>query len=131
MNDLNIKKAIAGGAVIWTIIVGGITYTVFPPAVDCKDTNCIVQVKVEQQTEYGKYNDAIYYTPDEWENKSTDEIKAEEQARVDNWINIIQNPAPVIEPTLEELQNAKVEMQNSCIQQIEQVNEQIKEAKTK
>lgn len=55
-----------------------------------------IKIDFERDTPYGTYRDALYlpddhvYTPEE--------IAAMEQERVDNWIYVMENPAPTPSP---------------------------------
>lgn len=52
----------------------------------------MIKVDFEFQTKYGKFSDAIWYPDDA--PMSDEEIEAEKQRRLNNWIAIIENPAP-------------------------------------
>ena len=72
-----------------------------------------VQVVYTKTTPYGDYTDAIYY-PDmaTYQSKKSDgTLETEKSLRIDNYLNAIQNPPPFVEPTKEELQAQKAELQ--------------------
>lgn len=50
-----------------------------------------VQIRFTVQTEYGEYSDALYYSLNDWDMISQDQIEAEKQTRVDNWVSYIVN----------------------------------------
>lgn len=52
----------------------------------------MIKVDFEFETQYGKYADAIWYSEDS--PMSEEELEAEKQRRLANWIAIIENPAP-------------------------------------
>ena len=77
-----------------------------------------IQVKIKEETSEGQYNDSIYYTLEQWATKTPDDIEADKKERVDNWLNIVRNPAPTIQPTKEELEAQANELKR----QLEQIN---------
>lgn len=52
----------------------------------------MVKVDFEFETKYGKFADAIWYPEDA--PMSGEELEAEKQRRLANWIAIIENPTP-------------------------------------
>ena len=50
----------------------------------------MLKVDFEFETKYGKFADAIWYPEDA--PMSEEEIDAEKQRRLANWLNIIENP---------------------------------------
>lgn len=56
-----------------------------------------MKIDFEFETKYGIFRDALHL-PDN-ETFTDDEIQTMKQARVDNWINFIENP-PVTEPVI-------------------------------
>lgn len=62
----------------------------------------MIKVDFEFETKYGKFADAIWYPEDA--PMSEEELEAEKQRRLTNWLNIIENPpepepeAPAPEP---------------------------------
>ena len=56
----------------------------------------MVQVKFTQDTQYGQYTDAVYYTQADYANIKQSDIDAVVSTRVGNYVNAIKNaPAPV------------------------------------
>jgi hypothetical protein len=53
-----------------------------------------VQVRFSTETEFGRYQDALYYPPEVYAAKDVSEIEAEAQARVDAWEEVMKNPPP-------------------------------------
>ena|SRR3990167_3903778 len=70
---------------------------------DLNSANVRIQFLIKEQTAHGEFNDALYYTPEEFAGKTEDDIHAERQQRVDAWVAIVSNPQPAAEPTPEEL----------------------------
>ena len=98
------NKTITGIILSGALVVGGIVtvqVTDTAPLVDCKEMNCVVQVKIKEQTEYGEYSDAIYFTPSEWEKTTKEDVNTETQRRIDNRREAILS-APVPQPPTEE-----------------------------
>lgn len=52
----------------------------------------MLKIDFEFDTKYGKFADAIWYAEDA--PLSDDEIEAEKQRRLSNWLAVIENPAP-------------------------------------
>lgn len=52
----------------------------------------MIKVDFEFETKYGKFADAIWYPEDA--PMSEEELEAEKQRRLINWLAIIENPAP-------------------------------------
>lgn len=71
----------------------------------------MVQVRIKQDTPYGEFNDALYYPLADYSHIKGDQIQAERQQRIDNWISAMQNPPEVKEPTKEDLQLQADELQ--------------------
>lgn len=65
---------------------------------DFNDPNIRIQYLVTKKTDIGEFNDAIYFTPDEWAALTKDEVQIKADARVDNWIDEVKNPKPPEEP---------------------------------
>ena len=55
----------------------------------------MLKVDFEFETKYGKFADAIWYPEDA--PMSEEELEAEKQRRLTNWLAIIENP-PVLNP---------------------------------
>ena len=65
-----------------------------------------VQVRFTEQVDVKgqemSYSDALYYPIEDWPVKQEDIDKVKSE-RVQNWKSIIENPAPVVEPTKEDM----------------------------
>lgn len=58
-----------------------------------------VQIRFTVQTEYGEYSDALYYSLNDYDLTSQEDIENAKQARVDAWVSYILNPPQeVIQP---------------------------------
>ena len=62
-----------------------------------------IQVIFTADTIYGTYRDALYFTEDEW--ALDPDIESLKQARVDNWIDAIENAPAPNQPTKAQLQS--------------------------
>ena len=81
----------------------------------------MIQVRFKEQTDYGSYNDALYFTLDEYKDIKQADIDLLKQQRVDNWVNMVSNPPAYIEPTLDELKSMRADLQ----EQIDSLDSQI------
>ncbi len=70
-----------------------------------------IQLRIKENTEFGEFNDAIYFTEEEYNNVKPETLDAMVKTRVDNWVNIIKNPPPPVEPTIDELISVKQQLQ--------------------
>lgn len=48
-----------------------------------------IQVLITQETEVGTFNDALYYSLEEWPNVTQEQRDSEKAQRVANWVNVI------------------------------------------
>ena len=94
------------------------TYLVNPNVTD----PISVQIKYRMEQDGKSYQDALYFTTDEYQNLTQANIDAEKQKRFDNWIFVINNPVPFVEPIIEELEAMKVELER----QLEEINLKMK-----
>ena len=58
-----------------------------------------------------EWQDAQYFTEEEYGNINQKEIAAEKQRRIDNFIESVKNPPPPVEETKEELEERKVALE--------------------
>ena len=84
-----------------------------------------IQIKFQEDTPYGAFCDALYFTESEYATKTQSDIDALKTERCNNYIATIENAknAPVVEPTKEELEANKV----SLLTQIAEIEAQIAE----
>lgn len=77
-----------------------------------------IQIRFTEDTSHGTYSDALYYPIGFDLDKNRAEVEAEKQARVANWIQAIENPAPEVEPTPEDIEGEllSLEAQKSAIE---------------
>jgi len=61
----------------------------------------MIQVRVNETTKYGNFQDALYYDP--LTIPEDKDIEIEAQKRIDDWIYLIENPPIIPPPTKEEL----------------------------
>lgn len=59
-----------------------------------------IQVIFRVDTPHGAYQDALWFTKEEYDKVTQEEIDIKKQERVDNWIKIVSTPS--VEPTKEE-----------------------------
>ena len=65
-----------------------------------------VQVAFSEDTEFGTYSDALYYTLAEFQKLKQEDIDAQIAARVQKYIDAVKNAAPPLELTKDQLQEA-------------------------
>lgn len=71
-----------------------------------------IVILIHENTKYGEFHDAIYFTEDEHAALSEKEIESLVAARVDTHIQSIEIKAPVVFETKEVLEARKVELQS-------------------
>jgi len=100
-----------------------------PSPIGATPNPIMVQYRISEMTSEGQFNDALYFTKEQWAKLTKEELAAMVKKRVDNWLNLVKNPPKPKEPTKEELQ-AQVEQlqqQKDLIQQqLDGINAQIK-----
>jgi hypothetical protein len=52
-------------------------------------TKVFYQVRIQEDTELGQFNDALYFTPDEWLTVKQEDIDAAVKTRVESWISFV------------------------------------------
>lgn len=67
-----------------------------------------VQVRIKENTVYGPFNDALYFTEAQYATVTEKELADLKQARVDAWLDMIENPPPEIPPTKKQLEEVAV-----------------------
>lgn len=78
---------------------------------DINQDNVRVQVLIKEQTPYGEFNDALYFTSGEFETLDQKTLEQKKQERIDNWITAVTTPTIQLEPTDEQLQVQKLELE--------------------
>lgn len=74
--------------------------------------NVRIQVLVTKDTPIGRYQDALYFSPDEFNAISQDDVDAMAQKRADDWVASVQAASKIdYVPTAEELQAQKADLQ--------------------
>ena len=73
-----------------------------------------VQIRFKEQTEVGEFSDALYFK--EGQVPSDPMIDAAIQSRVSNYVSLIKNPPPPVEPTKAQLEQAKSELQAQIVE---------------
>ena len=90
-----------------------------------------VQVRFSKRTAQGvEFNDALYFTQEEYAALSPEQLEAMKQARFDNWQEIVitaSNRPPVV-PTRQELEQRRAELElhrQSVVSEINELDRQI------
>ena len=65
----------------------------------------MVQVRFVVDTPHGQYSDCLYFSQDDYAKLSKKDLAKKEGERVSNWLDLINNPAPIVEPSLEQEQS--------------------------
>lgn len=96
------NKIIATGLIASALTFGATTLITEDGKFDEKGQDVKIQVLVKE----ANYQDAVYYTPTEWETKTEQEINAEKAKRYDDWKKLVEEESkkdtPVIE-TIDEI----------------------------
>lgn len=79
------------------------------------DDQVFVQVRFSVPTKYGEYQDALYYSLDDYANMKPETVENEKEARVDNYLNAVESTPPPVDPTKAELQAAKADLQAQIV----------------
>lgn len=82
-----------------------------------------VQVLISETTEKGEFRDALYFSDEEYEALKVGDAEALAAARVADWLDKVNNPPPVPEPTKEELEAQEA----ALVQQIEVIQSEKQE----
>lgn len=78
-----------------------------------------VKIQIKFKRTYNKggvnidFNDAVYLTPDEYQNLTVEDVNSRINERFENWKNIVDNPPPEYQPTKEDLESEKVRLAES------------------
>lgn len=78
-----------------------------------------IQVRIKEQTEVGEYNDAIYFTQDEYNSPDIQTIiEQEKQRRIQNFVDSVKNPPaePIVTPEALQAQEEALVDQINMIQ---------------
>ena len=81
----------------------------------------LVQIRFSVKTDQGEYQDALYYPLDVYQSMDKQVIEDEKNTRVNNWVQMVKNPPPPIEPTKEQLEESKAML----VEQLAQLDIQI------
>jgi hypothetical protein len=69
----------------------------------------LIQIPFKKKTEDGlEYNDALYFSQEEYAALTEGQIEEMKQTRFNNWLSIIQNPIITPEPTEEQVIEERV-----------------------
>lgn len=80
---------------------------------DLNQPNIYIQYRIKEQTKHGEFNDAIYFTQEEFELLNQKDLESEVSTRINTWVNFVdeQSKMSSIEPTKEVLELMKSELQ--------------------
>lgn len=59
----------------------------------------LIAIRFKEQTEYGEYNDVLYYPIAEYSRLSREAIDEEKSRRVRRWVELAKNPPPIVPPS--------------------------------
>lgn len=76
-------------------------------------TTTMIQVRFSEQTEIGEFNDALYFTEEEFAGLKPEDIEIAAKSRVANWTEAVAAASKVVavEPTVEELEAEVAQVQ--------------------
>ena len=83
------------------------------------DIKTFIQIRFKEKTQFGEFNDSIYYTEEAYKGVKQKDIDDEIARRVDNWLTVRQTPPVPIEVTKEELEE-KVRMIEATLEENKQ-----------
>lgn len=71
-----------------------------------------IQVRFKNTTDKGvEFNDALYFPIEDWEKKTQEEIDTLKEERFNNWKQAVENPPAPVEPTKEQLEAEKLQIE--------------------
>ncbi len=79
-----------------------------------------IQVIFREETLYGTYQDALWFSQAEYDALTPEALAAMKQARIDNWIKVV--TTSVVEPTAEESEARKqseIDMLTARLQELQ------------
>lgn len=90
---------------------------------DLNQPNVKIQYRIKENTKNGEFNDAIYYTKEEFEALDQSVVDAQVALRVTNWVKLVDEQSKIVpqEPTQEELEAQKAELER----QLGEVNDKL------
>jgi hypothetical protein len=88
-------------------------------------TNVKIQYRISEQTEFGQYNSAMYFSAEEWQAMSQEQLDTLKQTEVQTWVNKVEemSNAEPIEPTKEELEKLEEEL----LKRLQEIQDKINE----
>lgn len=75
-----------------------------------------IQVRFSMPSKYGEYQDALYFTEEEYKSLTQDDIDILKRTRRDNYVSTIDTKPAVVAPTKGELQVAKADLQAQIVE---------------
>ena len=64
-----------------------------------------IQVLISEKTAFGEFNDALYFSPEEYAALTEQQIAEAKKARVDAWVEAVSNPPEPLPPTVADVAN--------------------------
>lgn len=81
---------------------------------DLNQPNIFIQVRIKEHTEAGEFNSAIYYTPEEFEQLTNEQVATQKQTVARQWSDFVKEERKrvPVEPTVAELEVEKSELES-------------------
>ena len=81
---------------------------------DLNDPNVRIQYRIQQATAQGEFNEALYFTADEFQRLLTVDLQASIDNRVNNWLTFVSEQSEKVapEPTAEEIAARRKELED-------------------
>lgn len=90
-----------------------------------------IQIRIDRETAVGRFQDAIYFDPVEFDKLGESDLEALVQARIDNYVaNFPTEPVEPVEPLKEDLEKDKAnieELKATLEEQLRLLNEKIQD----
>ena len=80
-----------------------------------------VQVLISELTPYGQFNDALYYTTEEFEALKDEDVEAAKQERIDAWVAGQEAQKDKVAPTEEEPLAKKTALEDTVAEAQEEI----------
>lgn len=75
-----------------------------------------VQVRFKEQTPYGEYCDALYFTQEEFDTLTEEDIQQRKDLRVQNYIDLMNTPVVVEAESAKDIENELLKIEESISQ---------------
>ena len=84
-----------------------------------------IQVIFRVETQYGPFQDALWFSPEEYANLTQEDLNTLEQQKIDNWLTMMSTPSPILSDA-EKLAQIQADI-NNCQAVIADQNNRITE----